>query len=107
MNSVGTYACDCPDGWTHNSGNQASDGCIHDVDECQENVDICKKNENVDGSGNPTAERIFAVCQNSVGSYECKCQRILCARYIAELKKHLPITMLGSCGEGLDSNAWK
>ena len=74
MNSVGTYVCDCPDGWTHNSGNQASDGCIHDVDECQENVDICKKNENVDGSGNPTDGRIFAVCQNSVGSYECNCQ---------------------------------
>ena len=28
-------------------------------------------------------------------------------RYIMELKKHLPITMLGSCGEGMDSHAWK
>jgi len=27
--------------------------------------------------------------------------------YIMELKNHIPITMLGSCGEGLDSHAWK
>ena len=73
MNSVGTYVCDCPDGWTHNSGNQAGDGCIHDVDECDD-PDICKANENIDGSGNPNSGRIFAVCHNNVGSYECKCQ---------------------------------
>ena len=71
-NTVGTYDCNCPDGWQHMTGGQAAEGCIHDVDECTD-ADICKENLNVDGSGNPSAARIFADCLNNVGSYECKC----------------------------------
>ena len=71
-NTVGTYDCNCPDGWTHTAGDQAIDGCIHDVDECVD-LDICNENLNVDGSGTPSAGRIFATCLNNVGSYECKC----------------------------------
>ena len=70
-NTIGTYTCDCPDGWKHETGNQAQEGCIHDVDECANDVTIC---ENAgDGLGGPAAGREFAICTNTVGSYECGC----------------------------------
>ena len=69
-NTIGSYDCNCPDGWHHSTGNQAAEGCIHDVDECTD-ATIC--NNAGDGSGSPTAGRIFATCYNNVGSYDCDC----------------------------------
>jgi len=70
-NTIGSYECNCPDGWKHDTDEQAEFGCIHDEDECVLDATIC--NENGDGFGNPAPGRIFAICTNTVGSYDCEC----------------------------------